>query len=88
MALLDVVVWVQSDTVEAERRGIERDGGDETAVSVPAFVDGRGTPLHDAAATFERAAFIVAGTPLLPHDPASQVVIAGPIRCPGLMGCP
>ena len=33
---------------------------------------------------WERAAFIVAGTPLLPHDPARQVVIAGPVRGPGL----
>lgn len=32
-ALLDVVVRVQSDMVEAERRGIERDGGDEAAAS-------------------------------------------------------
>src|SRR5271165_3012192 len=33
MRLVDAVVWVQSDMAEAERRGIERDGGDDAAVS-------------------------------------------------------
>ena len=33
MDLVDAVVWVQSDMAEAERRGIERDGGDAATVS-------------------------------------------------------
>jgi energy-coupling factor transporter ATP-binding protein EcfA2 len=84
MALLDVVVWVQSDMVEAERRGIERDGGDEAAVSFWHLWMAEELPFMEEQRPWERAAFIVAGTPLLPHDPASQVVIAGPIRRPGL----
>ena len=84
MALLDVVVWVQSDMVEAERRGIERDGGDEAAVSFWHLWMAEELPFMEQQRPWERAAFIVAGTPLLPHDPASQVVIAGPIRRPGL----
>jgi hypothetical protein len=84
MALLDVVVWVQSDMVEAERRGIERDGGDEAAVSFWHLWMAEELPFMVQQRPWERAAFIVAGTPLLPHDPARQVVIAGPIRRPGL----
>jgi hypothetical protein len=30
---IDAVVWVQSDMAGAERRGVERDGGDEATVS-------------------------------------------------------
>ena len=84
MALVDVVVWVQSDMVEAERRGIERDGGDEAAVSFWHLWMAEELPFMAQERPWERAAFIVAGTPLLPHDPASQVVIAGPVRGPGL----
>ena len=34
MDLVDAVVWVQSDMAEAERRGIERDGGNAATVSL------------------------------------------------------
>ena len=84
MALVDVVVWVQSDMAEAERRGIERDGGDEAAVSFWHLWMAEELPFLVQERPWERAAFIVAGTPLLPHDPARQVVIAGPVRGPGL----
>ena len=80
MTLVDVVVWVQSDMAEAERRGIERDGGDEAAVSFWHLWMAEELPFMVQERPWERAAFIVAGTPLLPHDPASQVVIAGPVR--------
>jgi hypothetical protein len=84
MDLLDVVVWVQSDMVEAERRGIERDGGDEAAASFWHLWMAEELPFMVQQRPWERAAFIVAGTPLLPHDLASQIVVAGPVRRPDL----
>lgn len=83
MHLIDVVVWVQADMVEAERRGIERDGGDEAAVSFWHLWMAEELPFMAQQRPWERAAFVVAGTPLLPHDAASQVVIAGPTLSPG-----
>ena len=84
MAMVDVVVWVKSDMAEAERRGIERDGGDEAAVSSWHRWMAEELPFIVQERPWERAAFIVAGTPLLPHDPDSQVVIAGAVCGPGL----
>jgi hypothetical protein len=78
MALLDVVVWVQADLAEAERRGIERDGGDEAAASFWRLWMAEELPFMAQQRPWERAAFIVAGTPLLPHGPATEVVISGP----------
>jgi hypothetical protein len=71
--LVDARVWVQSDAVDARTRGIARDGGDVAfwdeweAEEVP-FLD------HDR--PWERADVIVAGSPVLDHDPAAEVVVA------------
>jgi hypothetical protein len=86
--LIDVAVWIQSDYDEAERRGIrrdiERDGEDpDTAlrkwwewadVEVPFLLEDR---------PWERADHIVAGTPALPHDAATDVVTAPPLHRSG-----
>jgi hypothetical protein len=85
MVLMDLVVWVQSDMIEAERRGIERDGGDDAAASFWRLWMAEELPFIARERPWERAAFVVDGTPLLPHDTASQVVIAGPIRRHGLL---
>lgn len=79
--LVDTTIWVQSDLVEAERRGIARDGG---TAEVTAFWHewmAEELPFQAAQRPWERAAAVVSGTPHLPHDPATEVVVAdGPVR--------
>ncbi len=74
--LLDAVVWVQSDVTEAERRGIERDGGDEAARSFWQLWMAEERPFMARQRPWTRANVIVAGTPSIPHDRANEVVIA------------
>jgi uridine kinase len=83
-ALLDVVVWVQSDFGEARRRGVRRDvvnlGRHESvalqkwseweAEEVPFLLDDR---------PWERAHVIVGTAPALPHDAETEVVVAPPL---------
>ncbi len=76
MDLVDAVVWVQSDMAEAERRGIERDGGDQAAVSFWHLWMAEELPFMALERPWTRANVIVAGTPRCPHDPENEVVIA------------
>ena len=76
MHLIDAVVWVQSDLAESERRGIERDGGDQAAISFWHLWMAEELPFMADQRPWIRADVIVAGTPRLPHDRASEVVIA------------
>lgn len=76
MHLVDTVIWVQSDMAEAEQRGIERDGGDEAAVSFWQLWMAEELPFMAKQRPWTRANVIVAGTPSVPHDPANEVVIA------------
>jgi hypothetical protein len=78
MHLVDAVVWVQSDMAEAERRGIERDGGDEPAVSFWRLWMAEELPFMAQQRPWTRASVIVAGTPEIPHDPITEIVIAPP----------
>jgi hypothetical protein len=78
MHLVDAVVWVQSDMAEAERRGIERDGGDEAAVSFWHLWMAEELPFMAQQRPWTRANVIVAGTPEIPHDPVTEIVIAPP----------
>jgi hypothetical protein len=77
----DLRLWVQSDRVEARRRGIERDGG-------PAHEDfweewdAREIPFLAADRPWERADLIACGTPGLPYDPVTELVVADPRRGP------
>jgi energy-coupling factor transporter ATP-binding protein EcfA2 len=80
MHLVDAVVWVQSDMAEAERRGIERDGGDAAAVSFWHQWMAEELPFMARQRPWTRATVIVAGTPRIPHDPANEVVIAEDMR--------
>ncbi|MBG0564240.1 hypothetical protein I4J89_22595 [Actinoplanes sp. NEAU-A11] len=89
--LIDVAVWVQSDFAHAEERGlqrdIERDGLDPAtarhewdewmAEEIP-FLS------HDR--PWERADFVVSGTPTQRHDPQTQVVAAPPFLDRGSTG--
>ena len=73
----DLRLWVQSDRVAAHRRGIVRDGGP----SHQAFWDEWETeevPFLTADRPWERAGLIVAGSPALPYDPATELVVADP----------
>ncbi|GAB7042949.1 hypothetical protein JCM9533A_68000 [Catenuloplanes niger JCM 9533] len=79
--LVDTVVWVQSDLVEAERRGIARDGGTAEAIAFWHEWMAAELPFQAAQRPWERAAAIVSGTPRLPHDRATELVVApGPLR--------
>jgi hypothetical protein len=80
-AWFDVAIWVQSDIVEAERRGVAREGGDRAAVGfwhewmaeeIPFLLDQR---------PWERADFFVCGTSELPYEPATQLVVASALPC-------
>lgn len=76
MDLVDAVVWVHSDMAEAERRGIERDGGDAAGVSFWHLWMAEELPFMARQRPWTRANVIAAGTPGVPHDPANEVVIA------------
>ena len=74
----DLRLWVQSDRVDAHRRGIERDGGP----SHQDFWDeweAEEVPFLAADRPWERADLIVAGTPVLPYDPATELLVADPM---------
>ena len=77
---LDVVVWVQSDMDRARTRGLARDiaetGDDAAAV---AFWDEWMTAeliFQAEQRPWERADFVVCGTPEVEHNPTSEVVVA------------
>ena len=73
---LTASIWIQSDLVEAERRGLERDGGtaeakrfwDEWMAAEFKFLE-RQEP-------WRRARAIVNGTPTQLHDSENEVVVA------------
>jgi len=78
-ALIDAAVWVQSDFAEAERRGIERDGGDADAARGWHGWMAEEAPFLAADRPWERADVIVAGSAQLAFDPATEVVLAAPL---------
>jgi hypothetical protein len=80
MPWLDAVIWVQSDLAEAKRRGIERDGGDQAARSFWDVWMAEELPFMARERPWTRADIIVAGTPGVAYDRATEVVIARPDR--------
>ena len=79
--LLDASVWVQSDMVEARRRGVERDGGTPEADAFWEEWEAEERPFLQTDRPWQRAALVVAGTPDVHHDPVTEVVVAaGPLR--------
>jgi energy-coupling factor transporter ATP-binding protein EcfA2 len=83
--LLDTVAWVQSDFREAERRGIARDieqgvNGDpaESAAFWHEWM-AEELPFLERERPWERAAIVVAGTAVLPHEEGEVVVADGPL---------
>ena len=80
--LVDAVVWVRCDAIEAERRGIERDvvEGVGDAEQARRFWDewqAQEVPFLAAQRPWERACAVVDGTPPTP-PPAGHVVLALP----------
>jgi hypothetical protein len=82
MPMIDAVIWVQSDMAETERRGIDRDGGDEAAITFWHLWMAEELPFMAQQQPWTRADIIIAGTPAIPHDPATEVVIAQPNPAP------
>jgi hypothetical protein len=78
MPFTDAAVWVQSDMAEAKRRCIDREGGDEAAASFWDEWMAQELPFLSRQRPWERADVIVAGTPELPHDPATEILAARP----------
>lgn len=60
---IDLLIWVQSDFIEAERRGVLRDGGDEQAASFWQEWIEQENPFQATELPWTRADLIVNGTP-------------------------
>ncbi len=86
--LIDALIWVQADEREAARRSAARaadppaaDLANKAADGAPFDEDGwmaEEIPFNAAQRTWERADIIVCGTPEIPHDPNTEIVIAPP----------
>jgi len=80
-----VAIWVQSDERETERRNLARVG---QPGGMPTEQDHRDwmaeeMPFQASQRPWERADLIVCGTPQIPCDPATELVIAPPVAAPG-----
>jgi hypothetical protein len=86
--LIDALIWVQADEREAERRRLIRerspdalDMANKAASGMP--FDNAGwmaeeIPFNADQRAWERADTIVCGTPEIPYDPSTEVVVAPP----------
>jgi hypothetical protein len=84
--LVDTLIWVQADQQVAARRSAARVANPPAGDLINKAVDGtpfdeegwmaEEIPFNSAQRTWERADIIVCGTPEIPHDPATEVVIA------------
>jgi hypothetical protein len=84
--LIDTLIWVQADQREAARRSAARVANPPAADLVNKAVDGtpfdeegwmaEEIPFNAAQRTWERADIIVCGTPEIPHNPKTEIVVA------------
>jgi len=84
--LIDALIWVQSDESEAERRRLARERDPDARDIANQAIDGQPLdndgwtaeeiPFNAAQRTWERADIIVCGTPDIPCDPVTEVVVA------------
>jgi hypothetical protein len=79
--LIDAAIWVQSDERETERRNLARVGQPN---GLPTEQDHREwmaeeIPFQSGQRPWERADLIICGTPQIPFDPATELVVAPPI---------
>jgi hypothetical protein len=78
--LVDALIWVQSDEREAERRSLARvgqPGGSQTVRDLRGWM-AEEEPFLAGQRPWERADLIVAGTPQIPFDPLTELVVAQP----------
>jgi hypothetical protein len=80
--LIDVLIWVQSDEREAERRALTRIGKPNEAPTLRHHREwmAEEIPFNAAQRTWERADVIVCGTPRIPCDPVTEIVVAPPLH--------
>ena len=76
MPWIDRALWVQSDLVEAERRGIARDGGTEEARDFWREWGAQEFDFLQRQRPWERATVIVNGTPTQPYDQSTEIMLA------------
>ena len=86
--LIDALIWVQSDEREAARRALARAAHADAIDSANRPADGSPSdeagwmaeeiPFNTAQRTWERADLTVCGTPQIPYDPATEIVVAEP----------
>ena len=83
--LIDALIWVQSDEREAERRVLTRIGKPDEAPTIWHHREwmAEEIPFNTAQRTWERANVIVCGTPQIPCDPVTEIVVAPPLRPAG-----
>jgi hypothetical protein len=74
--LLDAIVWVQSDAIEARRRGLERDGGDAAAEAFWDEWQAEEIPFLETQRPWARAELIVCGTPNPRFEVAGAILVA------------
>jgi len=79
--LIDALIWVQADEREAERRVLARIGKPGEAPTIWHHREwmAEEIPFNTAQRTWERADAIVCGTPQIPCDPVTEVVVASPL---------
>lgn len=87
-ALFDAIVWVQADRDESERRGLARVGqpGDAPTTAERDAWLAEEMPFLATARPWEHADAIVCGTPTLPYDPATEVVVGTTLDYSGHAG--
>ncbi len=79
--LLDAVVWVQSDVSVIQQRNAARVAAGETDADGVARWMQEEFPFVADQRPWERAFVVVAGTPQLSHDPATEVVLGPSPGC-------
>ena len=79
--LLDALIWVQSEEREAERRVLARIGKPNEAPTLRHHREwlAEERPFNVAQRTWERADVIVCGSPQIPYDHVTEVVLAPPL---------
>jgi hypothetical protein len=79
--LVDALVWMQADQREAERRSLARvgqPGGPRSAGALRAWM-AEEEPFLAGQRPWERADLIVAGTPQISFDPATELVVSSAV---------
>jgi hypothetical protein len=76
--VIDASVWVQSDLAVMDQRNLARVDAGELPMSVHEQWMAEEIPFLATQRPWEWASLVVAGTPVLPHDPITEVVVAPP----------